>query len=177
MPFAKLPDSVIVALFEYLGPEYGNFRRAYLLACRSSNGVNLYLEIIKWHCTTPPTNPYFLSYADCLMRNLDFDSFAGRNPHRCAHCSMLVRNRQMWRFPMMFSRLLPQRILCCNCVVLEVRLYFARDPRIQATCLISRGGVTTGMKKIFLRDLVSFSLPGRNFQSESVASAIGSDIL
>ena len=49
MSFAMLPHSQIDALFECLGPDFGNLRGACLLAREKSNGVELYLEITKWH--------------------------------------------------------------------------------------------------------------------------------
>ena len=121
-------------------------------------------------------------------KNHRFDPL-GRIPHRCAHCSVKVRTRQMWRFPFRLvydyydrsveppQPIVERRVLCCNCVVAETRLFISgRRP-----CLISQAGVTIESLQMFLRALVGLSLPGphfraalRTFGSEPVAFAIGS---
>ena len=167
MSFAILKISQIDALFECLGPDFGNLRGACSLARKRSNGVNLYLEIIKWHCTN----------SDGLLTILEFAPL-GRIPHRCARCSVRVRTRQMWRFPSL-PKAVPQRVLCYYCVVAEVRLAFARNPQLREACLISQAGVTIEKKKRFLQALVDRSLPGPHFRaalrifgSEPVAFAV-----
>ena len=180
MSFVILPHSQIDALFECLGLDYGNLRGACSLARKRSNGVILYLEIIKWHCTNymPDLNPCSKSCG--LLTILGFYPL-GRIPCRCARCSVRVRTRQMWRFPMRgsFARKVPRRVLCYYCVVAEVRLAFARNPQLREACLISQAGVTIAKKKRFLQALVDRSLPGPHFRaalrifgSEPVAFAV-----
>ena len=176
MSFAILKISQIDALFECLGPDFGNLRGACSLARKRSNGVNLYLEIIKWHCKNDMPD---------LLAILGFEPL-GRIPCRCARCRVRVRTRQMWRFPPRESEprpdAVPRRVLCYYCVVAEVRLAFARNPQLREACLISQAGVTIQQKKRFLQALVDRSLPGphfraalRTFGSEPVAFAIGID--
>ena len=160
MSFAILKISQIDALFECLGPDFGNLRGACSLARKRSNGVNLYLEIIKWHCTNSDWG---------LLSILGFYPL-GRIPCRCAHCKVRVRTRQMWRFPQVGheDHFIPRtsfvgfrRILCCYCVVAEVRLAFARDPGVRATCIISQARISDADKNRFLRSVDCCSMEGR----------------
>ena len=45
-----LPECVIDELLAYLGPDYSHLRRSSVLARGMTDGVNLQLEILKWHC-------------------------------------------------------------------------------------------------------------------------------
>ena len=177
MSFAFLPHSQIDALFEYLGPVFNNLRGACSLARQKSNGVELYLEIIKWYCTNPTPGPN-------PIRLLGFFPL-GRIHRGCTRCSVKVRTRQMWRFPVSRSFQLP--ILCCKCMMLEVRLSFARNPQLRATCIIFQAighmdDFPILWQRSFLRALVDHSLPGPHFRdalrifgSEAVEFAIRID--
>ena len=45
-----LPECVMDELLAYLGPDYSHLRRSSVLARGMTDGVNLQLEILKWHC-------------------------------------------------------------------------------------------------------------------------------
>ena len=120
-----LRHSQIDALFVCLGLDYGNIRGACLLARKKSNGVELHLEILRWHCTNSDGD---------LLRLIQFAAL-GRIPIRCRHCHVLGRTRQMFRFPE-YSFPEFRRSLCCNCVLAETRFFLSGRP-----CLISEAGL------------------------------------
>ena len=148
MSFAILPHSQIDALFEYLGPDFSNLRGACSLARERSNGVELYLEIIKWHCTNP----------NGLLKIIGFEPVGRLPSFRCARsilgCGPGPGSRQMWRFRKSFTG---RHFLCCKCVVKYVRLAFSDDP----LSISSLARISNADKNEFLRSVEVRSTEGR----------------
>ena len=123
MSLRKLSRIQINEIIDCLGPDYFHFRSTSVFAREMSNAVDLYFEILRWHCVN----------SACLSDHLKCFEALGRIPLRCSGCGARVKGRQMFRY----KRRVPEHPLyiCCLCVLREARLFLVGVP----DCLICRG--------------------------------------
>ena len=162
MSFARLSHCQIHELFLCLGPDYFHLRGTCLLAREKSNGVDLALEILKWHCA----NSNLLgNYLGCLFA-------LGRLHLRCSQCRIRVRTRQMycWRSIRHLGGELPSTSYhCWHCVLAQVRGFLIGNEG----GLLSLGGAGKKEQATLFAVLMSRTRRSRDdFAAECVASII-----
>ena len=117
--------------------------RSCLLTREKSNGIDLPLEILKWHCTN----------SDLLDVKLRCVEVLGRIPIRCSCCEVRARTRQMYRCNRSISD--GQRegmlYLCSHCVLKEVRLFLSG----MLGGLLCQGGLGSNEQASLLVDILS----------------------
>ena len=143
MSFARLPHCQIHELFTCLGPDYYHLRASCVMAREKSNGIDLPLEILKWHCTN----------SDLLDVKLRCVEVLGRIPIRCSCCEVRARTRQMYRYNRSISD--GQRegmlYLCSHCALKEVRLFLSG----MLGGLLCQGGLGSNEQASLLVDILS----------------------
>ena len=128
MTLARLPHCQIHELFTCLGPDYYHLRGSCVLAREKSKGVDLPLEVLKWHCAN----------SDLLEQKLRCFELLGRIPLRCSRCEVRTRTCQMYRYNRAISDGNREGMLylCWNCALEEARLFLTG----KGGCLIALGG-------------------------------------
>ena len=159
MSFAGHPHYMIEELFAYLGPDYFHLRASCVVARDKSNGVDLPLEILKWHCV----NSALLDEKLCCLESL------GRIPLRCSRCNGLTKTRWMFRYCRERIEGFREGVLytCCLCTFDEARHFLTGIPN----CLISQGGADCrDQAKLLLAILCRMRIARSGFASECFAS-------
>lgn len=130
MSFARLQHCQIDDVFVFLGPDCFQLRRTCILAREKSNGVDMLLEILRWHCVNSALLEGNLHCLECL----------GRIPLRCSICDKRTNTRQMFRYTRSRSRVDGHRegmlYMCCLCAFDDARRFLAAAPK----CFIFQGG-------------------------------------
>ena len=156
MSFARLPLSQMDEIFSCLGPDFFHLRSSSLLARERSNGMDLALEILRWHCV----NSTLLDEKTRCIEVL------GRLPLRCSICDLRMKIRHMYRYTL---RLDGHRegllYLCCCCVLHEARFFLTGAPG-----LISKGGGNRRDKAVLLTAILSRTHGARGFAAECFRS-------
>ena len=156
MSFASLPHCQIDEIFACLGPDFFHLRLSSLLARERSNGMDLALEILRWHCVN----------SALLDEKLRCIEILGRLPLRCSICDGRAKTRQMYRYTL---RLDGHRegllYLCCYCVLHEARFFLTGAPG-----LISKGGGDRRDKAVLLTAILSRTHGARGFAAECFRS-------
>ena len=159
MLLAELQHCRIEELLAYLGPDYYHLRASCVVARNRTKGVDLPLEILKWHCV----NSLLLDDRLCCLDSL------GRLPLRCSSCDVCSKQRRMFRYSEKRIEGYREgvRYLCCLCVFDEVRYFVTGMP----DCLITQGGADCRDKaKIILAIMCRMRVAGSGFLSKCFAS-------
>ena len=160
MSFARFPHCQIDELFLFLGPDYSQLRRACVLVRDRSNGLDLPLEILKWHCVN----------SALLEEKLRCLESLGCVPLRCSICDARKKTRQMFRYNRGVyadGHRVGTLYMCCLCVLEEARRFLKGTP----TCLISQGGADCRDQATLLVAILSrMRRPRGGFASECLAS-------
>lgn len=149
MSFARLPQCQVREIFVCLGPDFSHLRGACLLTRNFSNGIDLALEILKWHVTN-----------SALLAELRCFEALGRIPLRCTRCDVLARTRQMYRYNRAISDGQREGMLyiCSKCALKEARSFLtgmlggllcqgglgSKDQASLLVCILSRVHVERG---------------------------------
>ena len=151
MSFARLPHCQIDEIFSCLGPDFFHLRSSSLLARERSNGMDLGLEILRWHCVNSALLDAKLG---CFQRK-------GHRPVRCRKCDVPMQTRQVYRYrsraPNAHLHALPL-YLCCYCVFNEAKLFLTGAPG-----LISFGGGDRKDKVVLLTHILTRTHRARGF--------------
>ena len=159
MSFARLPHCQIDELFGFLGPDCSQLRRACVPARERSNGVDVPVEILKWHCVNS-------ALLDEKLRCLES---LGRIPLRCSICDGRAKTRWMFRYNRVIVDGHREGVLymCCLCAFDEVRHFLKGTPN----CLISQGGADCrDQATLLVAILCRMRIARGGFASECLAS-------
>ena len=159
MPFARLSHYQIDELFVLLGPDYSQLRRTCVYARGRSNGVDMPLEILRWHCVN----------SALLDEKLRCFEYLGRIPLRCSICDGKSKRRQMLRYNRVIidGRREGMLYICCLCAFEEARRFLTGAPN----CLICQGGANWRDQAAFLVAILSrMCVPRGGFASDCLSS-------
>ena len=150
MSFASLPHGQIDEIFSCLGPDFFHLRLSSLLTREKSNGMDLALEILRWHCV----NTALLDDRLPGLQRL------GLVPLRCSKCDLRVKTRQMYRYRATAPDGHQEGLLylCCYCLSHEVRFFLTGAPG-----LISFGGGDRKDKEVLLTHILTRTHKARGF--------------
>ena len=119
MSLVHLASCIFKQILSCLGPAFSPLRATCVFAKTHSHHVDLFLEILRWHCA----NSMLLASAQAFHRQcLDV---LGKIPLRCSVCQIKARNRQMYRYFRLLSNGLRDGViyLCSDCVFCESKLF------------------------------------------------------
>jgi len=91
MALAQLPPTLLMEVFDCLGPAFSCLRATCLRAKACSCHLDIYLQILKWHCV----NSLLLENATFALTPVV--TVFRRVPIRCSECLINGRFRQMYR--------------------------------------------------------------------------------
>ena len=162
MSFARLPQCQVYEIFVCLGPDFYHLRGSCVLAREKSKGIDLPLEVLKWHCAN----------SDLLEQKLRCFELLGRIPLRCSRCEVRARARQIYRYSRAISDGHREGMLylCWNCALEEARLFLTgkggflialggADKRDQATLFVALVSRTKASRAGFAAECLAAMRP------------------
>jgi hypothetical protein len=164
MALAQLPPTLLMEVFDCLGPAFSCLRATCLRAKACSCHLDIYLQILKWHCV----NSLLLENAAFAIGKVV--EVLGKMPIRCSECLINGRFRQMYRIrcrhPGVSSVKTNAFLICSLCVFREMQTFLAG-----AKGLLSRAGwQRQDMMRVGVAIMCRIYMPSGGFVEQFLAS-------